>query len=64
MATTIHGTQNCKILTNDTSTREYAQIKLESYYTDIKKTIFNEWQSNFSHTINTLKIYKQPERYV
>jgi hypothetical protein len=36
MATTILGTQNCKILTNDTSTTEHAKIKLESYYTGPK----------------------------
>ena len=64
MATMIHGFQNRKILTNDKSTRAYSKIKTRIILYRHKKVIFNKWESNFSHTINTLKIHKQPERYV
>jgi len=38
MATTIHETQNCTILTNDTNTRDYAKINSRILLHRHKKT--------------------------
>jgi hypothetical protein len=49
-ATTIQGTQNCKILTNDTSTREYAKIETKTLLHIHKKTnLYQVAEQLFTH---------------